>query len=932
MKKIQRTVALIVGIICLLSLQHLSAQEYKVSITLGKARCGAPINPSNPTLSNDQLVISGGTIKVGSDGLSSQTASLDGKVTNSGMPIFEGSFSTEPTFFSIQIDAGFTNPGGQCAITTVESQSKSIISAIQDPGSEKSLIIPLDGGGALEVLVTAISFTLLPGTIGPDQTVCENEDLTINPITINSLVVAQGSREINYSWEYATSENGFYSPVDPPSTEVNYQISSISETRWYRRVASLGDKTERTEPVKIEVLPENDLKYKFELFLTGYECRGELDNVQRDLTLTFGSESIGIQELTLSSIIPVYEHDFDAIPVSFNLSSAFSDNNSGQCPGTFLRSSLALPPINTGIVEYELTQGSEKLTYTIRLTEVESFTLPGGEIEIDGVSNKIICLVNGLLNFTEKVASGVEGAYYEWQFSTNEGRGWNSLSESNSIDLSVAYPGITTWYRRVLYKGCEKGVTNTVIIEVERLAVDFQGLDAHYEHDATAVTLIGIPSGGVFSGSTGLSGTTFNPALSERGEVMITYTYTSALGCEYTKTKTTFVEPTSLCSTRVPLDDAGEFLLDKFSGRIVYKREEDCTPYIEIPCIQKESAPPILENVVSASAVTLADEWDYTSYTEPRYNTTQASANTFETGVSGKWRVQNSYVYRSSEVNRDKNYNTGTFDLPAFNWQYEDVNEPEKWIRASSVVKYSPNGEALEEYNAIGISSTVKMGYYGALPYLTAQNAKQEAVIFESFEVSYNGKLESGTAVNSASVISNTVSHAGLKSLELDPSEGVSTPLISNANTNGKMLVQFWAKSTPNESFTLNLTAGLNRIDVVSSETFTEIARSGDWGLYQTTLESTGIESFIINIVYTGAAKVWVDDLRVQPFDAEMSCYVYDPETLRLLTIFDGQHFGLYYQYDGEGKLVRKMIETERGIRTVQETFYNVPKVSKEQN
>jgi YD repeat-containing protein len=73
--------------------------------------------------------------------------------------------------------------------------------------------------------------------------------------------------------------------------------------------------------------------------------------------------------------------------------------------------------------------------------------------------------------------------------------------------------------------------------------------------------------------------------------------------------------------------------------------------------------------------------------------------------------------------------------------------------------------------------------------------------------------------------------------------------------------------------------------------------------------------------------QVWVDDVRLQPAQAQVTAYVYDRTTLKLLASFDDQHFGLFYQYDSEGRLVRKLVETERGRKTVQETQYNVPKV-----
>ena len=57
---------------------------------------------------------------------------------------------------------------------------------------------------------------------------------------------------------------------------------------------------------------------------------------------------------------------------------------------------------------------------------------------------------------------------------------------------------------------------------------------------------------------------------------------------------------------------------------------------------------------------------------------------------------------------------------------------------------------------------------------------------------------------------------------------------------------------------------------------------------------------------------------------------MYDVKSLRLLTLFDDQHFGLYYQYNSEGQLVRKLIETERGLKVITETQYNTPRENRE--
>ncbi|MCO5259412.1 MAG: gliding motility-associated C-terminal domain-containing protein [Crocinitomicaceae bacterium] len=61
--------------------------------------------------------------------------------------------------------------------------------------------------------------------------------------------------------------------------------------------------------------------------------------------------------------------------------------------------------------------------------------------------------------------------------------------------------------------------------------------------DAAAVTLVGTPSGGTFSGL-GVTGTNFNPATAGTGTKTITYNYTDGNGCQGSATTTITVNPT----------------------------------------------------------------------------------------------------------------------------------------------------------------------------------------------------------------------------------------------------------------------------------------------------------------------------------------------------------------------------------------------------
>ena len=81
-----------------------------------------------------------------------------------------------------------------------------------------------------------------------------------------------------------------------------------------------------------------------------------------------------------------------------------------------------------------------------------------------------------------------------------------------------------------------------------------------------------------------------------------------------------------------------------------------------------------------------------------------------------------------------------------------------------------------------------------------------------------------------------------------------------------------------------------------------------------------------INHVTTNQAHqpCYLDDLRIHPIDAIMQSYVYDYTTFRIMATLDANNFATFMEYDSEGKLIRKKVETERGIFTIDEQRGNV--------
>ena len=92
--------------------------------------------------------------------------------------------------------------------------------------------------------------------------------------------------------------------------------------------------------------------------------------------------------------------------------------------------------------------------------------------------------------------------------------------------------------------GCADTVTQTTNV-VAAPVVTISGLAAQYCSNGTSVTLTGNPAGGTFSGF-GITGSTFNPASSGTGTVVVSYAYSDGNGCSNTGTATTtvFAPPT----------------------------------------------------------------------------------------------------------------------------------------------------------------------------------------------------------------------------------------------------------------------------------------------------------------------------------------------------------------------------------------------------
>ncbi|MBO9204216.1 MULTISPECIES: hypothetical protein [Niastella] len=92
------------------------------------------------------------------------------------------------------------------------------------------------------------------------------------------------------------------------------------------------------------------------------------------------------------------------------------------------------------------------------------------------------------------------------------------------------------------------------------------------------------------------------------------------------------------------------------------------------------------------------------------------------------------------------------------------------------------------------------------------------------------------------------------------------------------------------------------------------------WQRIEGEFNTPGGNGMELRFVNSSGQSVYFDDIRIHPYNANMKSYVYDPVNLRLTAELDPNNYATFYEYDEEGTLIRKKVETKEGIKTITET------------
>ena len=349
--------------------------------------------------------------------------------------------------------------------------------------------------------------------------------------------------------------------------------------------------------------------------------------------------------------------------------------------------------------------------------------------------------------------------------------------------------------------------------------------------------------------------------------------------------------------------------------------------------------------------------------------------NPYYAGLLGNWRPKSSYVYQiarenfvtdpakfgSTNIRKSGAYSDfnpfWAYDYDTLAWDQNPGND-NRWIAANEMTNFNAKGLEVENKDALNRYSSAVFGYLESMPVAVASNSRYREIAYDGFEdygfildcaggdtcSTIKGHFNFRNVLNGTTIdTTNRYAHSGKHSLELNGAVSIvksvytgnygSTVSIDNMGryTLGpnelikgfspmpgrKYALSFWVRDGSPRDATTTVQASVNGMDLLSSSTAWPVVEG--WKRIETQFMLPAVAtSFDLEIESGGI--VYIDDIRIHPFDGQMKTFAYDPSSQRLWAEMDENNFATFYEYDDEGILIRVKKETERGIMTIKET------------
>lgn len=191
----------------------------------------------------------------------------------------------------------------------------------------------------------------------------------------------------------------------------------------------------------------------------------------------------------------------------------------------------------------------------------------------------------------------------------------------------------------------------------------------------------------------------------------------------------------------------------------------------------------VFEKVLQASAIEYSDEWRTFCECFGTPGQSSYTTNPFVLGTKGIWRPKASYVHLSGRSQTFENENSnirqdGVFTSfsPFYKLAYGKWGiDRQDWTYTSSVVEFSPFGQALETIDALNRYSASMFGYNQTLATAVAVNTRYRQLGFNGFEdYNYPNCSDNHFKIGTASQIVSSEAHTGRKSIRVNAGTSIS--------------------------------------------------------------------------------------------------------------------------------------------------------------
>jgi PA14 domain len=359
------------------------------------------------------------------------------------------------------------------------------------------------------------------------------------------------------------------------------------------------------------------------------------------------------------------------------------------------------------------------------------------------------------------------------------------------------------------------------------------------------------------------------------------------------------------------------------------------------------------------------------------------SSNSYVDGRLGNWRGYRSYTYygprKETNPAAATNIRTdGTFNdyTPFWNFtsnQLKPQYDTTRWVWNNEMTLFNRKGLEIENKDPLGRYNSGVYGYDLTMPVAVTQNSHYNESAFESFEDydyqtfncdTCNPVRHFDIGINKSKIVT-TQKHSGKHSLKIDPNQSIGllfklltdtvsfkTALKFNTTTNAcfnglaglqsvtvdtsanqvgffpykgkKMVISAWVKEEQDCSCISYVSNSIFISFTGAAQTYT-FKPTGNiiegWQRYESVFDiPSAATNITISLQATGTSPVYFDDLRVHPFNSNMKSFVYNSVDLRLMAELDENNYATFYEYDDDGTLIRVKKETQRGIKTINET------------